>query len=562
MAEIYVPGAIDIMGSANQMMQFRNSQQAQQANALQMQYAAEDRARAAQERSAAAGNARAELARKQQFMDTIKGGYMPAKTAVMGPGTVQGNTPASFDPEKVKNELLRRGDLSGLVTFSNAQEQIAKQQEQEAKVTGQGLTNEGIRATNTGTNFKNTADFIKMTNAQIDAAPDIASLRAIVAATFTPDHPMAKFNELNGLTLEQSMAAIDGLIAQGKTFEQIREQMSQGASKAAENIAARGLVTAQTDKAKGEAGASKAGVFGDTNEGRQLQIVNEVLKGTRLPSDPEYALAYDALYAGKSMPAYNPDTKQMELVKAPATAPANLPPPTLGKASVAATPPLTMASVASNLRPPVQTNALSTMNGALRPPVQANALAALPDAPIITKAPTGGLTEAQKFKLKGDTSKDYAIATETLRSIQDVTRVVDKLEKADISGVTGYMSLAPSLTEESTIAESNIEGLKAKMTALAKVMSAATGKLGNLAIQEYQLLQNQIDTFDPYKGEVATRDQLSNIKNTMKRIEFVVRDVYSKEYGGEDNPFAQFRELPTNVGGDANAAAPIVINWK
>lgn len=250
MAEIYVPGAIDIMGSANQMMQFRNSQQAQQANALQMQYAAEDRARAAQERSAAAGNARAELVRKQQFMDTIKGGYMPAKTAVMGPGTVQGNTPASFDPEKVKNELLRRGDLSGLVTFSNAQEQIAKQQEQEAKVTGQGLTNEGIRATNTGTNFKNTADFIKMTNAQIDAAPDIASLRAIVAATFTPDHPMAKFNELNGLTLEQSMAAIDGLIAQGKTFEQIREQMSQGASKAAENIAARGLVAAQTGSAE------------------------------------------------------------------------------------------------------------------------------------------------------------------------------------------------------------------------------------------------------------------------------------------------------------------------
>ena len=307
-------------------------------------------------------------------------------------------------------------------------------------------------------------------------------------------------------------------------------------------------------KAKSEAGASKAGVFGDTNEGRQLQIVNEVLKGTRLPSDPEYALAYDALYAGKSMPAYNPDTKQMELVKAPATAPANLPPPTFGKASVAATPPLTMASVASNLRPPVQTNALSTMNGNLRPPVQANALAAAPDAPIITKAPTGGLTEAQKFKIKSDTSKDYAIATETLRSIQDVTRVVDKLEKADISGVTGYMSLAPSLTEESTIAESNIEGLKAKMTALAKVMSAATGKLGNLAVQEYQLLQNQIDTFDPYKGEVATRDQLSNIKNTMKRIEFVVRDVYSKEYGGEDNPFAQFRELPTDVGGEANDA--------
>ena len=72
MAEIYVPGAIDIMGSANQMMQFRNSQQAQQANALQMQYAAEDRARADEARKLAAGAASAERMRKQQFIDTIK----------------------------------------------------------------------------------------------------------------------------------------------------------------------------------------------------------------------------------------------------------------------------------------------------------------------------------------------------------------------------------------------------------------------------------------------------------------------------------------------------------
>jgi hypothetical protein len=55
---------------------------------------------------------------------------------------------------------------------------------------------------------------------------------------------MAKFNELNGLTLEQSMAAIDGLLEKGYLFPQIREQMSQGASKAADNIATRGSAEA------------------------------------------------------------------------------------------------------------------------------------------------------------------------------------------------------------------------------------------------------------------------------------------------------------------------------
>ena len=110
MAEIYVPGAIDIMGSANQMMQFRNSQQAQQANALQMQYAAEDRARAAQERSAAAGNALAARARAQKIAGVYEQGFNPGKTAVMGPGTVQGSTEPSFDYDKTALKLLQMNE--------------------------------------------------------------------------------------------------------------------------------------------------------------------------------------------------------------------------------------------------------------------------------------------------------------------------------------------------------------------------------------------------------------------------------------------------------------------
>lgn len=283
MAEIYVPGPFDFVGTANSLSQMQSAQQARQSNALQMQYTMEDRAREAENRKIAAGNALAERLRKQQFISTIQSGYTPAKTAVMGPGTVQGNTPASFDPEKVKNELLRRGDIPGLVTFSNAQEQIAKQQEQEAKVTGQGLINEETRAktegqllTNTGTDYDNTKKYIDLTRSQIDAAPDIESLKAIVAATFTPGHPMAKFNELNGLTLEQSMAAIDGLTAKGYLFPQIREQMSQGATKAAENIAARGLVAAQT----GTATANTVKIEAETEAAKDAFTVENVQTST------------------------------------------------------------------------------------------------------------------------------------------------------------------------------------------------------------------------------------------------------------------------------------------
>jgi len=116
MAEIYVPGAIDIMGSANQMMQFRNSQQAQQANALQMQYAAEDRAREAENRKIAAGNALAARARAQKIAGVYEQGFNPGQTALMtpgiapGPGVVRKAVEPSYDYTKTALQFLKMGE--------------------------------------------------------------------------------------------------------------------------------------------------------------------------------------------------------------------------------------------------------------------------------------------------------------------------------------------------------------------------------------------------------------------------------------------------------------------
>jgi hypothetical protein len=176
-------------------------------------------------------------------------------------------------------------------------------------------------------------------------------------------------------------------------------------------------------------------------------------------------------------------------------------------------------------------------------------------APVIT-VPKGQLTQAQMLNEKRSAGNDYNTATDALRNIQDVSRTVDNLEKSDLSGVTGYASKLPSFGEKSLKAESQIETLKGKMTALGKTLSASTGKLGNLAVQEYQMLRDQVANFDPYKGEAATRQQLADIKASMQRIENGVRDVYTRTYGGADNPFTQFRELPKDIGsGGGNAPA-------
>ena len=409
MAEIYVPGAIDIMGSANQMMQFRNSQQAQQANALQMQYAAEDRARAEQGRRAAAGNALAERAALSKALENSVVGMAGPEQPNLG---------------NAQKDLAMQGRFGLATDISKLQSQFANQQKAELEATGQGLTNEGIRATNTGTDYKNTADFIKMTNAQIDAAPDIASLRAIVAATFTPDHPMAKFNELNGLTLEQSMAAIDGLIAQGKTFEQIREQMSQGASKAADNIAARGLVTAQTDKAKGEAGGAATGA---SVEERNRALYAKAMQDPEYVKTAEYAALYNMSFGEKIIEMPDPnDNSKIIFQRVSVPAPKGFPLPTFGQQPNALAP----APVAAQPTNALAMNAGGYGGGPMPTPQTSTAM-----QPIRTETGEGMLASVvapssarETFDLKQkETELGRPKVTVTVQKMMDSFNELDKL---------------------------------------------------------------------------------------------------------------------------------------
>ena len=443
MAEIYVPGGFDFMAAGNALSQMQTAQQARQSNALQMQYAAEDRARADEARKVAAGNALAQRAKAQKIAGVYEQGFNPGKTAVMGPGTVQGSTEPSFDYNRTALEFLKLGETGKaeeLFKLPEARRTAgAEYMEKDAKARVEALKAETE-------NYNTALARVKPVLAQaisidglmhyvdvVDADPVLGPLAVKTGgpteARKEAIRKMAAPKEAGGggMTVDQiaqRLGGVDGYALKGMDLDLQKKE--------AEII----KQNADAAKARGEAGASKAGVFGDTNEGRQLQIVNEVLKGTRLPSDPEYALAFDALYAGKSMPAYNPDTKQMELIKAPATAPANLPPPTLGKASAAATPPLTMASVASNLRPPVQTNALSTMNGALRPPVQANALVASPDAPIITNAPSAPSSARETQTITEENKKAGAKAALDFIGFDPATgkTSVDKLLPTSTSG--------------------------------------------------------------------------------------------------------------------------------
>jgi hypothetical protein len=440
--------AVDPM-AIYQMMQDRQAnalrtqalQQDMAKNAMIMQNTEEDRRIAAATRAEAARRAAEERRLQVEFMRDVQSGFTPAKNAIMGPGTIQGSTPAQFDPTAVKNRLLARGNVGGLKTYSDMLEQFAKQQEAEGKATGQGLTNKKIEAETAGLNLKNVTDQLAQLNAGIEraAAPEEidalfdGNAEAIRATGKTPEMSKATFRELAGRV----------------GFDNAKMQVAQGIMATQKHL---------NDMLTGQAGRSEV-----TQDAAGNQIIIDKAANTAMP--------------------------------------------------------------------------VTTPEGA---PIKS-----------VTK---GGLTEAQRLREKRATGDDYNMATTALRDLQDVVRTADRLEKADLSSVTGYASKVPSFSAEATKAESDIDTLKGKMTALSKTLSSASGKLGNLAVAEYQMLRDQIAAFDPYKGEAATRQQLADIKSTMSRIENSVRDVYSRTYGGEDNPFTQFRELPKEVGANAKVS--------
>ena len=232
MADIY--GGFDFLSAGNALSQMQDARQKQQYNAMIMQNTMEDRAREDQARKAAAGNALAERAALSKALEYSVVGAVGPEQPNLG---------------RAADTLAKQGRFGAASTISNYLEQIAKQEEQQLKAAGQGAINVKTGVETEEKRADVTKKAIEIQRQSFDYAQDLPTLKALITASYTPGHPLSEFHAINGVTLDQALKSIDDLVAQGVPFETIRERMSQGASKAADNIAARGLVTAQTGSA-------------------------------------------------------------------------------------------------------------------------------------------------------------------------------------------------------------------------------------------------------------------------------------------------------------------------
>jgi hypothetical protein len=195
-------------------------------NALTMQNAMEDR-------RAAAAQAAQERRRAAEFAGYIRSGYTPGKEAVMGPGTVQGSTPASYNPDRVLNALYAKGDPALLTAFSNLQEQFGKQREIEAKATGQGLTNVKTQAETLGVLTDNQKKQIEAADAQLK------QMSVGIGSALSPEavHALYKANPaalaVRGMTPDKAIEIFDRRVAEfnasgGNGFDRARMEVERG----------------------------------------------------------------------------------------------------------------------------------------------------------------------------------------------------------------------------------------------------------------------------------------------------------------------------------------------
>ena len=157
------------------------------------------------------------------------------------------------------------------------------------------------------------------------------------------------------------------------------------------------------------------------------------------------------------------------------------------------------------------------------------------------------LTAAQEAARRDKLGKEFKSASSALQTTQDVLDSIAAVVSAPgLSRATGYSgTMLPSFPEgEAAQAETRLANLKGKVTALGKAQAAATGAIGSIANQEWQILRDQIAAIDPVKGKGPLLEQIGLVEaqalGAMERIQ----DAYNRQFGEDFERFPQFKDLP------------------
>lgn len=170
-------------------------------------------------------------------------------------------------------------------------------------------------------------------------------------------------------------------------------------------------------------------------------------------------------------------------------------------------------------------------------------------ASAATGAPAAGkpMSESELARRRDAVAKEYRNAGTALQNLQDtlnsaqLVRTAPGLERA--TGFSG--TYLPSFTGGAAAqAQTRLENLRGKITAMGKATAAMSGAIGSIANQEWKILADQIAVIDPVKGAGPMLEQIASLEQQARSAMERIKDAYEKQYGEDFERFPQFRDLP------------------
>ena len=178
-------------------------------------------------------------------------------------------------------------------------------------------------------------------------------------------------------------------------------------------------------------------------------------------------------------------------------------------------------------------------------------------APTAAKATNGGtaggapvpkpMTSVQSAARRDKLGKEFKLVQNALQTTQDVIDSIAFVkDEPGLSRATGFTgTLLPSFPEGAAAsAETRLKNLEGKVTALGKAQASATGAIGSIATQEWQVLRDQIAAIDRTKGTGPLLSQLELVEAQARGAMERMKDAYQRQFGEDFEQFPQFADMP------------------
>jgi hypothetical protein len=188
---------------------------------------------------------------------------------------------------------------------------------------------------------------------------------------------------------------------------------------------------------------------------------------------------------------------------------------------------------AAAMRPPAQPRPEQPLEKVIDPVTGKIRFATRTEALGMTPASSESkpMTALQQQAFKKDFANDTSKVKSAVSTADELEKLTDELvgnpdkkiaPHPGLGGITGYAALLPSLPSgEAAKAEQKLETFKGKIKALGRAIASQEGKLGNMAVQEWQMVSDAVQAINPRAGnlDVQMRDVVRQARDLARNMQ-------------------------------------------